>query len=307
MAQFNPTHFWPREAGRGTSVTLPGQPRSPLVDVVCISEGMTIARSRFSPDQDHNDDIQRPPGQLLLAFNLTGEMTIRTPDAEHVISRGAGWAIRPGEAAFRRIVPKGTACANIVLSLTLAALPDHLRSALQRAFPRSGVFHRLGLPVPGRADLATLFDGLDTPSALIRKEGQCLALIGHALEELDKDAPKVRGGADPKLLVARARSILAERLGERIVLSDLARSLGVSHVTLNRAFRLETGRSVFEHLRAMRLEKAAHLIGETDRSLIKIAFECGFSSPSHLSKAWRDLHGASPRAWRKSRQSGQLS
>lgn len=299
MSRFDPTRFWPREPGRGTSVTLPGQPRSPQVEIVCINEGMTVARSRFSPDQDHCDDIQRPSGQLLLAFNLSGEMTIQTRDAEHVIARGTGWAIRPGDAPLRRIVTKGAGCANIVLSLTPAALPDHIREALQAAFPRPEVFYRLALPVPGRASLSALFDGLDTPAAMIRKEGQCLALIGHTLEELESRAPEGKTGPDPKLLVARTRAMLAERLGERITLSGLATSLGISHVTLNRIFRAETGLSVFEELRVLRLEKAAQLIGATDRSLIEVAYECGFSSPSHLSKAWRKHHGMSPRAWRK--------
>ncbi|WP_460275752.1 helix-turn-helix domain-containing protein [Celeribacter sp. ULVN23_4] len=298
MTQIDPTRFWPREAGASTLVTLPGRASSPRIDVLCVSPGLTVALSWFANDQSHCDEIRRPTDQVLLAFNLSGAMRLEPvgENESYEITRGQGWIIRPGATAIKRIVEKGAGCSNLVFSLRLPSLPATLREALVAALPQPGMLRHLKLSVPLQVSPETLFDGLSSPAALIRKEGLCLSLIGHALEDIDTD--EHTKASDPRRLVTRARLLMTERMGESISLEMLTGRLGVSHVTLTRAFRQVCGTTVFEDLRRMRILKAEHLIKTTALSLTQIAYECGFSSPAHLSTAFRKSNGLSPTQWR---------
>ncbi|MFE3836434.1 helix-turn-helix domain-containing protein [Pseudogemmobacter sonorensis] len=300
MNLIEPHRFTPFEAGRTTLVTLPGVPRKTHVDVLRISEGLVLAHSHFSPSIRHDDDIRRPEEQLILAFNLSGRMLLVDPrGAAHEITGGQGWIIRSGGKRLQRIVEKGEGCSNLVIALALSRLAPALGALLDFALPGSACFRRLRLPVPGKTTLATLLDTRTDPAAMMRKEGQCLALLGHALEELADHPDRSETAGGTELLVDRMTAFLSERLAETITMAEIEREAGLSHVTLNQIFRAATGMTVFERLRALRLEAAERLIRQTDRSFTKIAGDCGFSDASHLSNAFRKRYGATARDWRR--------
>jgi transcriptional regulator GlxA family with amidase domain len=171
---------------------------------------------------------------------------------------------------------------------------------IQANVPKECWMRRLELPIPGREALNSMFDDLGSPAALMRKEGQCLLLVGHAIEELSKPT-RASAAQVADLLVARACALMSERLSEHLALDDLAQGLAVSHATLNRAFKNALGRTVFEELRHMRLERADTLVRQSDLSLSQVAYDCGFSSPAHMSTAFRKRFGATP----KERRNGQ--
>ncbi len=300
MNLIEPHRFTPFEAGNATSVTLPGLHRSTHVDVLRINDGLVLAHSHFSPAARHDDDIRRPEDQLILAFNLSGRMLlIDQPGRTHEIAGGQAWIIRSGGTRMQRVVEKGEGCSNLVVAVTVSQLNPQLAELCRRALPEHAPFRRLRLPVPGRAVLDTLLDGRADPAALLRKEGQCLALVGHALEELAAD-PRPDGAAgDPALLVERLNALLAERLASPIAMAEIERESGLSHVTLNQIFRTETGMTVFERLRHLRIEAAERMIRHTDRSFTEIAGDCGFSDASHLSRVFRKRYGTTASEWRR--------
>ncbi len=300
MSLIEPHQFMPFEAGETTNVSLPGLSRHTHVDILRINAGLVLAHSHFGSMIRHEDDIRRPADQLILAFNLSGRMRLIDPCGQaHYISNGQGWIIRSGGRKLQRIVEKGDGCSNLVIALTVSRLPPELVAVLDHALPENAPFRRLRLPVPGNTTLDTLRDGRTDPAAILRKEGQCMALVGHALEELTF-APDPGGPVhDHALLVERVIAFLGEHLAETIAMSDIERTAGLSHVTLNQIFRSLTGTTVFERLRALRLEVAEGLVRKTDRSFTDIASECGFSDASHLSNAFRKRYGMTASAWRR--------
>lgn len=54
-----------------------------------------------------------------------------------------------------------------------------------------------------------------------------------------------------------------------------------------------------DYLLQQRIEKAKQLLKQTERSIIEIAFLCGFNSHSHLSKQFRQLTGMTPTGYRE--------
>ncbi|TDR35212.1 helix-turn-helix transcriptional regulator [Aquamicrobium defluvii] len=296
MNLIEPHRFIPCEPGSTTSVTLPGL-HNTHVDVLRIDAGLVLAHSHFSPAIRHDDEICRPEDQLILAFNLSGRMLLVDPrGAAHEITGGQGWIIRSGGKRQKRIVEKSEGCANLVIALTVSRLAPELAAVLDIALPQSRPFQRLHLPVPGKTTLEIPLDGRTDPAAMLRKEGQCLALIGHALEELSSVSGRDNAAGDPAVLVQRPSASLSGRMADTITMAEIEREAGLSHVTLNQTFRAATGMTVFGVLRALRMEAAERMIRHTHPNFTEIAGERGFSDASHLSNAFRKRYGTTTSA-----------
>jgi len=81
---------------------------------------------------------------------------------------------------------------------------------------------------------------------------------------------------------------------EPISPSELARSVNMSTRQLERLFRRYLTRSPKRYYTELRLEKARHLLLQTDMSVINVALACGFTSPSHFSKCYRAHFNRTP-------------
>jgi len=116
----------------------------------------------------------------------------------------------------------------------------------------------------------------------------------------------VRDGATPQRLDLRARlgvghpkllRVLAQmegQLDEAAQPAALAELAGLSVRQLERLFRQHVGSSIGAHSRALRLDRARQLLRGTSLSVLDVAVACGFVSPSHFSRAYREVYGQSP-------------
>ena len=108
--------------------------------------------------------------------------------------------------------------------------------------------------------------------------------------------------------VERARSRIQDLLdgdpSTPITLPDLARAARVSPEHLCRLFRSSTGRSPIETVRLARLDRAAVLLARTNFSVSEVASACGFASPYHFSRRFKEAFGRPPRELRKEIQAG---
>jgi AraC family transcriptional regulator len=93
----------------------------------------------------------------------------------------------------------------------------------------------------------------------------------------------------------RACSYIAENLGERFTLDDLARQAGVSRFHFARLFRVSTGDSPMAYLLKSRIERAKQMLLQDDRPVCEIAAVLGFCDQSHLTRTFRRLTGVTPR------------
>ena len=109
--------------------------------------------------------------------------------------------------------------------------------------------------------------------------------------------------------VAKARALLLENLSSPPPLPELAASVGVSKARLNAAFRAVYEDTVYGVIRKERLECARKMLESGVMNVTEIAYECGYSSPSHLTKAFTGCFGIRPKQYQKehalSRQAGQ--
>nr|WP_250806204.1 GlxA family transcriptional regulator [Ensifer adhaerens] len=97
---------------------------------------------------------------------------------------------------------------------------------------------------------------------------------------------------DPRLNAALI--IMEQHTEYTISIPELAASVGLSRRQLERLFMEETKMSPALAYRKFRLERAKHLLTQTNASLIEIALEVGFESAGHFSRIFAKAYGQTP-------------
>ncbi len=103
----------------------------------------------------------------------------------------------------------------------------------------------------------------------------------------------------PNFIVAQARKYLLDHCTEPVKISELADRFYINKYYFSHIFREQAGMSPRQFLTFCRVSKAYNLLLETDMQLTEISQICGFSSPSDLSKKFRERFGVSPSEMRK--------
>jgi AraC family transcriptional regulator len=122
-----------------------------------------------------------------------------------------------------------------------------------------------------------------------------------ALHERRSASVRTATRAAHRAVVEEAKGLLADRLGERLTLDELASALSVSKYHLARVFRAETGFSLHGYRLQLRLRVAVERLEDDDAPLAEIACELGFLSHSHLTDSFRRAFGVVPSAVRARR------
>jgi AraC-like DNA-binding protein len=74
----------------------------------------------------------------------------------------------------------------------------------------------------------------------------------------------------------------------------LSAKMGMSRAQLYRKLSSLTGRSVNEHLNALRLEKAKELLKAGGLNISEVAYEVGFNDPKYFGRVFSEAFGQSP-------------
>lgn len=119
----------------------------------------------------------------------------------------------------------------------------------------------------------------------------------HAPVRTDQDEQRLSvpariGVRHPKLV--SIIQTMEQNTEEPISPSELAKGVAMSTRQLERLFRRYLNRSPKRYYMELRLEKARNLLLQTDMSVINVALACGFTSPSHFSKCYRNHFQRTP-------------
>ena len=96
-----------------------------------------------------------------------------------------------------------------------------------------------------------------------------------------------------------AAALMEANLEEPLSLDEIASLVGVSRRQIERLFKRYVGEVPTKYYLDMRLRRARSLLLQTSMSVMEIALACGFQSPPHFSKCYRDLFGHTPSAERR--------
>ena len=200
----------------------------------------------------------------------------------------------------------GTGFSNIVVYADGTALTCHL--AAETTPGRPGIDH---LESRQHAHAARIHDWLADAAALgsdaedADARLQVRALLASAcagvLRVLDDAAPRTQ--PEPPL-VARVRMWVNNQLGDHALnVTALAAQAGCTPEYLSHVFSQTTGGHLIAHINRQRMERAAHLLAETDMAGKEVAWACGFTTPSYFIQTFRQQFGATPQQWRAKRRS----
>ncbi|HJP07564.1 MAG: AraC family transcriptional regulator [Acidiferrobacteraceae bacterium] len=101
------------------------------------------------------------------------------------------------------------------------------------------------------------------------------------------------GSSQPKLV--EAVELMESNIEEPMTLDELATHVGISRRQLERLFQKHLQCVPTRYYLEIRLRRARQLLLRTPRSIVDIAFACGFVSAPHFSKCYRDFFGIPPR------------
>ena len=106
----------------------------------------------------------------------------------------------------------------------------------------------------------------------------------------------------PVPVVDNIKSIIEEYLNDDISVSDIAKKAGISVYYMMHIFKKNTGISIVEYRKEIKLTKAKRMLFKTDEKISSIAQECGFGSSAYFSKIFIQSEGISPSEYRKNSQ-----
>ena len=118
------------------------------------------------------------------------------------------------------------------------------------------------------------------------------------METLLGDSPGSVLSGRSDMIILRAKTMIARCLGDSgLNLDQIATELRISANYLAKLFRME-GTTVMRYVLEKRLDRAHSLVkqfGQHHMQIQEIAYMCGFESPSHFSRMFKQHFGVSPR------------
>jgi AraC-like DNA-binding protein len=147
---------------------------------------------------------------------------------------------------------------------------------------------------------------LAEPSDALRVDEVALCLLNAVLHESHAargdQALRVRSSTAQahRKWAESARVVLNRRVGERVLLGEVAKEVHCSPFHLVRVFRRHVGLPIHRYLNRLRLRLAVQRLVEGERRLTELALDLGFSSHAHFCDAFHREFGSPPSGLRRS-------
>jgi AraC-like DNA-binding protein len=107
-----------------------------------------------------------------------------------------------------------------------------------------------------------------------------------------------RGDMSP---IIQLTDYILENHTKKITLSDAAKKFGYDYNYMSRFFRKNFNMTFGEFLLAYRLETAARLLDDTEKSITEVALESGFQSVRNFNRAFKEKMKVSPSDYRRAK------
>ena len=107
--------------------------------------------------------------------------------------------------------------------------------------------------------------------------------------------------------IMRTLVYIQRHLDDELELEDLASVAAFSRFHFHRVFRGLVGESLKEHIRRLRLERAAQRLRQQDGPITDIAFEAGFETHESFTRAFGAMFGVPPSGYRAAHNSAPKS
>ncbi len=100
-------------------------------------------------------------------------------------------------------------------------------------------------------------------------------------------------------ITKRILAYVEQHLDEELSSEKIAGELGYSKFYAARAFKTDTGVTLYKYIQGRRLDEAARKLAATRQPIIEIALEAGYGSQQAFTQAFRETHDCTPQEYRK--------
>ena len=129
------------------------------------------------------------------------------------------------------------------------------------------------------------------------------SLLLNLIYTLDKRADSYKKAYQPKSsnrkVIEQTIQYIKSNLSDELSLESLSERANFSPIYFHKLFKASTGRNLRNYIEEQRIKKAIELLTSTSKTLTQIAYECGFSSQSYFSYAFKRKKGSTPREYAK--------
>lgn len=149
-------------------------------------------------------------------------------------------------------------------------------------------------------------DGIDC------RNGLCLCQRGHTTAGhasawrtvrffwlLETEAEMVPNFQEAGEMIRPALEYIKEHFQENITIQQLAAVVHLSESYFMNQFQRHVGFTAIEYISHFRINQACRLLGDTRKSVLEVAFDCGFRNISNFNRQFRKVTGCSPTEYRK--------
>lgn len=256
-----------------------------------------------SPGHRNGAATPRVRGDHVLVLVAQGALAIELPRMRHPVTQGRLAFIPAGTAFSLHPPPEVQGWALLIPPAVVRDLP----------VPLPDSFH-CGLPAPAdRTLLEPTLNALGQGSPRSPAETTAthcqLGLLSVALSRLSARAEPYDASncrlAEARPLAQRFIEMISDNLAQDLTMAEIAGNLGCSLAHLDRACQHSRGRSALELIYAIRRDRAAQLLRQTDKPLAQIATELGYSGLGHFMRAFAAATGRTPESFRARAQNPQ--
>ena len=143
-----------------------------------------------------------------------------------------------------------------------------------------------------------------TPSGLAFVDTLTSALGLQLLQQAGLATPapvRIRGGLAPAVR-RRILELMDAQSDANLTIDVLAREARLSPAHFARAFKESVGRAPHQHLMALRLERARHMLDAPNAALSDVALRAGFADQAHFTRFFKRHYGMTPGMLLRSRR-----
>ncbi|MBU6410890.1 MAG: AraC family transcriptional regulator [Verrucomicrobia bacterium] len=272
--------------------------------------GVSIEWHDFELDSDATFEWSHSfhPNSLELCLNLAGHASVRCASSNVEFEPLTAGFYAPGKDGLRASRKPGERHRFITVEFSPRFLREHLLQCDGALHPLVEKFVLSGACPSGVGEIHRLTTEQEQLiSQLLRppsfQGARRLWYQGKVLQLMVEFFFERRGEnelfCDRQKRLARERvdrvvAILRRSLAEPPTLEEIGREVGCSPFYLSRTFSRETGMTIPQYVRKLRMERAAELLKSGKYNVTEAAMEVGYSSLSHFSQAFCQTMGCCP-------------
>ena len=112
------------------------------------------------------------------------------------------------------------------------------------------------------------------------------------------DELPVLTGYDTEFVSRLSAYIERESSRSELTIDEMASAMNLGRTVFNRKVKSLFNATPVELLTAVRLKRAAALLGETGLTVAEVSYRCGFTSPQYFNRVFKSRYGRTPSEWR---------